>query len=92
METRAYSLFSWTTLAETAFPLISIQWRHRHNSLVIISHRYKSEPFAFLRGKVPHNFHVLHGSERAEKLPEDIFFGFRREIVDEDAPAAPVAR
>ena len=34
--------------------------------------------------------HILHGPEGSEELPKNVLLSFRRQIVDEDAPAGAV--
>ena len=50
-------------------------------------HTGKSPVGYFLQ--LSNNAH-LDGPERSEELPEDVLFRLRRQVVHEDAPAAPV--
>lgn len=77
-------------MQDTIAQSVPIQTLNGDQALIVVGHGDKAEAFAFVRLQVPNDFDVLHGPKRTKKLPEDIFFRFRRQIVDEDAPATTV--
>jgi len=74
-------------LQDTIAQSVSIQALNGNQTLIVVGHGNKAEAFAFVGLQIPNDFHVLHGSKRPKKLPKDIFFRFRRQVVDENAPA-----
>lgn len=60
------------------------------HGFVVVGHRDESEALALIRLQVLDDLDALHGTERAEQLPQDVLLRFRGQVVDEDTPARSV--
>ena len=69
---------------------VAIEALDGHQTLVVVGHGDKAKPFAFVSLQVTDHLDILHGSKGAKQLPKNIFFRFRRQVVDENTPTTAI--